>query len=1181
MPYIKKIELKGFKTFGQTTTILLEKGFTVITGPNGSGKTNIIDAVLFVLGELSSRRLRAENFSKLIFHGSPEAKLDNVKMAKVVMQFNNSDGLIPLDTSTVTVSREVYKNGQSVYRLNGRRMSRANVVDTLAMAGISGTGHNVVLQGTVTRMAEVSPFERRKILEDLVGIAQYDAEKAEAEEKLRVADISIKTAMGKVEEVQKRVDDLERERNQLLRYNFIQNEIKRFEATKISHEIEEIQIKTNELSSRIEEASSKVEKLRHLRDEFRGERHQAEIEWRKLSTEKVEEGSTRVLEVQIKIGEIKGKITELVTKINAVTTSLEALKKTKENDLQQLQATKKSMVETRALIRQKKKEHNHLTKEINLKHLQHEALAAETTKLWSNLDENSKRIREIEQQLDKLYQDLVKFRSEYTESQTKIQILTRRLEDPNAQRERLTSTLNQLQKSLNDLYTVQEEQKTRLKSLQQTLDRRRMQKEAIAREIIEAGKIADSAREAVVEFVTQRQLAETVASEKMALRNIEDMGKLGIIPGVFGRLRNLLKIDKEYEQTIEATAAGWLDAIVVQDFKTALTCTETLRRLKLGRIKIIPIKELINIKPVNYSKIEGVNETASNRVRCSKRFESAVNFVLGDTLIAKDDATALKACREGYRVVTVNGDLYETGGAIESGYYRAPIDFASLIPREIAVKSLDEAVQMLQEHLKKRGSDITTFEDEINKTSVEIAKLTEVIATLESEINRIKRNIRATNRNVKHVELKIRNFHDRIQKEKALMEAKRAQRNTMLKETQKLRSELATLRRKVDLSHIQELEVPRGKLGEQLVELRQKLSVVEIDFKTSQAKLEDILKTSSDNIKSQLEKIDQQLVKLRDEIESAFKEKNMLESELSKLETSKEELSRLVLTSRKESVKFTNQIDDVDKQLQKVDEEYARADALLNQLQLNFQTSQMLLDQNRSRLKEIGYEEFTVSREQLEAAESSLKLMRFELERLGAVNQLALIHHAEQIARYKELSIRINELEKEKQSIIAFMDEIELKKIRVFMEAFKKIDSNFSKHFLKLTGGGEASLKLENVENPFLGGTDMVVQFPGKPPILVSGASSGERSVAAVAFLFSIQNFMPTSFYIFDEVDAHLDPFHVAKLGELLAEESAYSQFVVITLKPEMANKAERIYGVYEQKGVSHVISVKFKEAYT
>jgi chromosome segregation protein len=173
----------------------------------------------------------------------------------------------------------------------------------------------------------------------------------------------------------------------------------------------------------------------------------------------------------------------------------------------------------------------------------------------------------------------------------------------------------------------------------------------------------------------------------------------------------------------------------------------------------------------------------------------------------------------------------------------------------------------------------------------------------------------------------------------------------------------------------------------------------------------------------------------------------------------------------------------------------------------------------------------------------------------------------------------MNELEKEKQAILSFMDEIERKKRAVFMDAFNKIHESFRRYFSKLTDGGEAVLKLENPEDPLTGGMDMVVQFPGKPPILVSGASSGERSVAAVAFIFALQDFMPAAFYLFDEIDAHLDAFHVSKLGELLAEESAKSQFLVITLKPEMVSKAEKIYGIYERNGVSHVVSAMLKEA--
>lgn len=1063
MPHIKKIEIKGFKSFGpKTATIRIDKGFTVLTGPNGSGKTNIVDAVLFGLGELSARRLRAESFSKLIFHGSPEVGVEKAKAAKVVIQFDNFDKRIPVDTSTVTISREVHKNGQSVYRLNGRRISRNRIIDILSMAGISPAGHNVIVQGTITRMAEISPHERRKMIEGMIGIAQYDAEKAEAEEKLRAAEISIRTAMGRVDEVQKRVDDLERERNELLRYGFIQNEIKQFEAMKVSYELLGTERKIHDLSSKTEEVRDKVENSRQLREEQRSQRRGIENEWRQLSTEKVEERGTRVLEVQIKIGDIKSKLTELTTKTGAGTASLEGLRRVKENNTQQLEAIKNEIVENRKQIRKLKRAYDHLSKEITIKQSQHDVLQNETAQLWANLGENSTKIRQIEQRLDKIYQNLIDIRSGYVQSKTTIKTLSGRLYDLNARKDRFASTLNELKTSLKELENVQKEQKSRFKSLQQTLDRKAIQKDYIAKEITQAGKIAESAREAVVEFVTQLELAETVAGEEKALRNIEELGELGVIPGVYGRFKNLIKVEKTYWQAMEAAAVGWLNSIIVKDFDAAFTCAETLKRLKLDRVKIIPLENL-PAKSINPTKIRGVRGIASEFVKREKRYEPAVIFVFGDTLIAENDKAAIAASRSGYRTVTVSGDLYEAGGGIESGYYRSPIDFSTIIPSESAVKSLEDAVKTLQEHLMRRGDEMTTFEEEIAKTRVQIVRLAEAITTLEGEITRIRRSIKRTRRNMKRIDGLTQRTQRRIEKEKTSVELQRSQRKALQKKIQELNKELAILRQKTDPSRIQGMEVQRETLGEELMELRQRLGSVETELATLRSKFENVLKIGSVNIKIQLRKVSAQLSILEREVEEALEQREALEQEVKRLEISKEELSRSILTARKEVGKFTSQIDNIDKHLRRLDAEYERAEELHNRLQLELQTLRLQADQHRHHLREIGCEEpVKVSPDQLTTAESSLRLMRLELERLGAVNQLAQSHYAEQVSRYKELSVRMNELEREKQSIISFMDEIELKKRKVFMEAFNKINEKFAEYFSKLTDEGEAALKLED-----------------------------------------------------------------------------------------------------------------------
>ncbi len=1177
MPYIKKIELKGFKSFGpQTIKVVLDKGFTAITGPNGSGKTNIMDAVLFSLGELSTRRLRAENAAKLIFHGSEKAGQEKGKMAKVVLQFDNTDGTMAVDTSTVTISREVYRNGQSVYRLNGRRISRAHIIETLSMAAISSISQNIIPQGTITRLTEINPLERRKIIEDLVGIAQYDAEKVEAEEKLRSADISIRTAMGRIDEVQKRLDDLERERNQLMRYNFIHEENKKFQAIRTSHEIIDLTKKTEEITTQTQKVKTRVDKLKELRDFRRSKRREVEGEWRKLSGEALEEGGSEVLKAQIKIGDLKSKLTELNGKITSGQASLESLKRIKENNEEQHVSIRQEIKENRLKIRTLRNEYAKIQDQLGQREIEHETLAKETAQLWEGLGGNSQKTHTVEAQIESNVKRLAYLRSEYMKDKEALRLSVGRLKSLNVRREKFLTNLAEIETSLSELEKVQKDQKSQLKNLEGAIERKTNQKETVQKEITEAGRIADSAKGAVIEFATQRDLAATIAAQEKALRSIEEMGQVGAITGIHGRLRDLIKIDKNYKKAIDASAIGWLDALVVKDIDSAFTCTETLRRMKLGRIKIIPLQGSNPPKNIKKPVGEGVIGSVSDFMKYEKEFETAVNYVFGDTVVASNDKVAFQISNQGNRAVTVYGDLYEPG-AFESGYYRAPIDFSTIIPSENAIKSLDEAVKALEQHLTQRGTDITGIEEDIEHSKIEIIRLSESIITLDREIVRIKRSVKRTQSAVRHSE----KYAAKLERENAAYKGRMAiyknERNSIKKDLEKLYIDRAELRKKTDVAHIQELEVHREKIAEEIITLRQNLGSTQTEISTYQSQFDKVLRIGYKNAMIQISKVEQQQRRLDKEVAEAIQQRELLKQELSEQEKIRVELSKAVFSAREESKKFTSQLDSIDLELRAVDDEYEQTDRLLNQLQLSMQTCQLQLQQRQGQLRQFGYEQpLETTDKQVQEAETTLRMMQFELERIGAVNQLALSHYADQISRYRELSVRLNELEREKQAIVQFMDEIEAKKRKVFMTAFEKINRNLKNYFAKLTGGGDAILQLENEDDPFSGGIDMIVQFPNKPSIVVSGASGGERSVSAVSFIFALKEFTPASFYILDEVDAHLDAFHTTKLAEVLLEEAGKIQFIVITLKPEMVNKAQRVYGVYERNGVSNVITAKF-----
>ena len=556
--------------------------------------------------------------------------------------------------------------------------------------------------------------------------------------------------------------------------------------------------------------------------------------------------------------------------------------------------------------------------------------------------------------------------------------------------------------------------------------------------------------------------------------------------------------------------------------------------------------------------------------------EIAVNYVFGDTIVVSNDKTGFALSNEGYRAVTVSGDVFEPG-AFESGYYRAPIDFSTIIPSENALKSLDEAVKALQTHLTQRGTDIVGIEEELEHNKIEMTRLEEGIATLEREIIRVRRGVKRTQFNIRHID----KYGSKLEREaaafKGRMSVYRNERNNIKVNLKRIHTQVAELRLKTDIGHIQELEVQREKFGEEVNTLRQRLGSMQTEINTNQSQFDRVLRIGYKNTKIQLSKIDQQQEKLQKELADAIVERDAIKIETDRLEKSRVELSNAVLSAREESKKFTSQIDTIDSELRLLDAEYEQADKLQNQLHVSMETAQLRLQQLQSQLKLYGYEQpLETTQRQVQDAETTVRMMQFEMDRIGAVNQLAAAHYADQISRYRELSVRLNELEREKQAIVAFMDEIEAKKRKVFMTAFEKINASLTVYFEKMTGGGSATLKLENPEEPFSGGIDMIVQFPNKPSIIVSGASGGERSISAVAFIFSLKEFSPAAFYILDEVDAHLDAYHTTKLAETILSEAGKTQFIIISLRPEMVNKAQRIYGVYERNGISSVVTAKF-----
>lgn len=1166
--------MRGFKSFGPRKVIVsLDRGLTVITGPNGSGKSNVMDAVRFVLGELSARSLRADKFAEVIFDG---AQGEKTKSAWVAVQFDNSDKQIPVDADIISISREVDRSGQSTYRLNGRRTPRSQLVDILTVAGLQAAGYNMIMQGTVTRLADVTPEERRKIIEDLIGIAEYDAKKAEAQVQLNQAEINLKVATAHIEEVQKRIEDLERERNDALRYNFIHGEIKRLQAKRVSYKISEIQREIDDLSKKLEKKKTEADTVKRERDELQSKRDQIESEWRKFNEEVVDKGNVRLFTIQKNIGDINAEVASLKTGIDAEKISLVGLDRLRGERLQLLNSIRKAIESSRKNLERLKRQRDRIQKELDEKQSRYTEVSKRVTEMRANLGQNTLRIEKMEGELEALNRNVIRINAKLEGSTAKSKVLLENLQILEDRRAGFETTFQNIQAHLRELRKFQKEAQGALEKVYESITRGAERKGVLEQELTAAERTAQRAKKAIVEFETQKDFAEKVAAEERALKEIEEMGRVGAIHGIYGRLGSLIKMKPESEEAIEAASVGWLQSIVVANLETALKCVESLKRTKLGRIKLIPLKEISSTKTRKIPSISGVIDTAVSLIKCDSMFKPAVNFIFGDTVVVRDAESALEAIKRGYRVVTVDGDLYELGGGMESGYYRAPIDLAAIIPSESAIQSLSESVGTLETLLERRRTDIRVIDEETDKMSEEKVRREEVIRMLDSETNNVQNNIKHIRQNISAINRRIRSLRRLVESEKTQSAILETRKNELQRTTSSLQSEARALKLKVKPSVVARYESEKTTLSTEIGELQRALVKITSGISFMESNLENTLKPEFERYRIEISTFDKQIRNSRKKVGSATTALEEATKKLYELDKLKEQLSVSFTTVKDERKKFETALDSVDAALKKINSKYEPATSELHQIELAIQTCNIDLKHAEEELYSLGCEQpFKITPEELRSIESALDLMILELEKLGSVNQLAIQQYDQYEDNYRQLSVRRNQLEEERRAIINFMEEIERKKRSAFTKAYETVNENFKTFFSKLTNGGEGWLQLQIPEDPFAGGLDIFVKFPGKTARFVSGASGGEKSVAAVSFIFAVQELSPAVFYVFDEIDAHLDPSNAERLADLLREQATNSQFIVISLRDVVIDRAERLFGVYVQNGISHVVSTK------
>lgn len=1154
--HIEKIRLKNFKSFGKKAEIPFFKGFTVITGPNGSGKSNIIDSILFCLGlSTSTKQLRADRLTDLIHNGKTEAE--------VAILFSENGKKYEV-TRKVKITEKGY---YSYYYLNGRSVSLSEIHNFLSQFGIYSDAYNVVMQGDVTRIIEMSPFQRRKIIDDVAGISEFDEKKEKALEELERVRESIEKLEAVIAEVNDRLQTLERDRNEAIRYKEILSRKEEYESylkvhnyltavkgkERVERELERLERQRDELTRRIPEINAKIAEL----------------------NEKVNELATKISELgDERSAEIQSRILEL-------SSELESMRRAERFYLDEAKRLEEESVKVIAEISKIKEDIESIDAELEeyaIKRIQVgeivDELAAKMELLKLKLEEVDREHKDLRDKLVSKKEELEKHkerRGEILRERDKLVELIRRIDmDVEGIKNEISSIefrLKELEdeKSANqeELWRYEEEllnAKKRLGSADKELFKLRSKisdvEEELKRAELELAKVKAT-------LSTLRTYSKPVELLLVARNRRE-------LPGIFGTVAQLGEVDEEYVTAIEAAAGNALQFIVVETEDDAVTAINYLKAVRGGRASFIPLRRIKNFK-LNFDKSilreEGVIDYAVNLVRCEKKFQPVFKFVLRDAVVVDKIETAKRLMDKGFRFVTLEGDLVEKSGLMTGGSSERR---GILVSRELVEKErvLSDKIYELQKRKDELFAELNKAESLRKQYKDEVERLTGMINELRNRKSLLEEKIKTESSRIEELKEKIQ--QKTREKEEYISSLK--EYNEMLKELEKtvveLEAEIEKIEKKLRGSEVPKIIEELDRVKEEHQRNKEILISIEKKIESLEFKKEQ-LESSMQEKQVYLDEIRDRIEEIKTTVEDGKVRAEEINSELEQLRKEEKEIGKELKGLRKER-------DELLKRMRDAEEEKRKIEAEIDRLEERIKLQNERLTMAESEIAEIGEVEVPENLPPLEEVQRVLQQVDEELSKFGDVNLKAIQEYEEVKTRRDEMVEKKMVLEKERADILEKIERYERMKREIFFEVFTAINRNFAEIIRELTNG-EGELYLDS-DDPFNSGLYVKVKPNNKPVQKLESMSGGEKSLVALALIFAIQMYKPAPFYAFDEVDMFLDGVNVGRVAKMIKKRSKDAQFIVVSLRKPMLEQADAIVGItLGRDNVSQVTGIKLK----
>lgn len=1185
---LKKIEMSGFKSFADKTVIEFNDGFTAIVGPNGCGKSNVADAIRWVLGEQKVKDLRADSMQDVIFNGTEKRK--SLSYCEVSLHFDNSTRYFDFDYDELIITRKLYRSGESEYLINRNTCLLRDITNLLYNSGLGKSGYSIIGQGKVTEIVESKPENRRSMFEDAAGIAKYKKDKTDAERKLENARQNLARVGDILLEIERQMGPLKKQAENAKKYLEFKAQLKDLEVNAYIYQYEN----ANDFKEKIRVKLNAIMEELALRD---GEMNEA--------TEQYNEAMKRLDNFDSTLSKLNARILELTVNLEKQEGETKVARERilftqKENDRLNLDMTNAQKLLEAASEQKTKKEAEKLELENKLSSLEQafDDLSQKYHQAAQEIEFNEAQTSQSQQKFIETLGSLSDAKSSLSKFGTEKELLTtnfqtienqiaetkQKLSEQQQNKTQLSALLSQTSGALSATEKEHGEAAAKLALLTSRLQEFENERQNKATEL----KVFENRLKLLSEMQAEFEGYNYAVKKLLKLSTTSS----ALSKNIVGVVASLIKVPEKYETAIEVALGSSVQNIVTFDEDGAKELVEYLKQNHFGRATFLPISSMKrrSVNPSPIKNMKGYIGVASELISYDNKIENVVSGLLGGTIIVEKLVDAIqmsKASGYAFKIVSLEGDVINPQGSITGGSKKS--EAVGIMSREREIETLKKEIEKLKNFLQNAESEKLSLVAETNAAKERTQKLIDRKSELSVQLTSVKAKLEALESAVSETSdtLKVQEMEKETISNKLKLVSEEYEKSALLKS--------ALSGNETDASTLVENKrAQTEKLRKQREELSANLTTVKVEIAST---------------KTQIENLKAETIRLANEIGAQNENIRLLKAHLEDNEAfieSAEELIKTRLASAPRS-QAKEELDSLSQKQKKTEEEKIQLSALIRNLDAK-KTSLMeelnrindrkyreemnltKVDQDIEVMQERIFEEYSLSYNDclglkrpdfdIKTAMPEIAHIKRSISALGPINVNAIEDCSALLERYNLLSAQSDDLKKAEDDLTKIIKDLSEIMIEKFTSELEKINESFKITFRELFGGGNAKLELVDPEHPLESGVEVFVQPPGKKIQNMSLYSGGEKSLTAMAIIFAILRIKPLPFCLFDEVEAALDDSNVEIVDKYLKKLSDETQFILITHKKPTMEYADSLFGVtMEEKGVSKVVSVKLSDA--